>query len=184
MRRLGRALVPAIVLVLIARPGAGAAEAQRRPSLELGSLALHGDGEDVVQWGNGAFDLSNPDRSAALNLEYRWGEKVLMVGPQLGFVANAEQGFYGYFGLYVDLSYGAIYLTPELAAGYYHQGDGKDLGGAFAFRESVDLAYRFDRAVRLGLRVAHISNAGIYRANPGQEGVYLTLALPLALMVE
>lgn len=184
MRRWGLALAPAIVLVVIVRPVAGAAEVQRRSILELGSLAIHGDGEDVLQWGNGAFDLSNPDRSAALNLEYRWGEKALMVGPQLGFVANAEQGFYGYFGLYVDLSYGAIYLTPELAAGYYRQGGGKDLGGAFAFRESVDLAYRFDRDIRLGLRVDHISNAGIYRANPGQEGAYLTLTLPLALMVE
>ena len=162
----------------------GAGESENLPVIEIGSFAVQGDGDDVLQLGNGAFDLSNPDRSAALNLGYRWGEKALIVGPELGLVANAEQGFYGYFGLYVDLSYGAIYLTPELAAGYYRQGDSKDLGGAFAFRESLDLAYRFDGDVRLGLRVAHISNAGIYRDNPGQEGAYLTLALPFGLRIE
>ena len=63
--------------------------------------------------------------------------------------------------------------------GAYHQGNSRDLGGVFQFREMVDLAYRFDNGQRLGVRVAHISNAHIHEYNPGEEEYYLTYAIPL-----
>jgi lipid A 3-O-deacylase len=63
--------------------------------------------------------------------------------------------------------------------GGYHEGDSADLGGVFQFRESIDLAYRFDNGHRLGVRVAHISNAGIHDKNPGEEEILLTYSFSL-----
>ena len=66
-------------------------------------------------------------------------------------MANTEGGLFGYFGLYVDLSVGPIYFTPQLGLGAYHRGDSRDLGGNFQFRETVELSYRFANGHRAGL---------------------------------
>ena len=49
----------------------------------------------------------------------------------------------------------------------------------FQFRQSLDLEYRFANGHRLGIRVAHISNASIHNSNPGEEELLLTYSLPL-----
>ena len=84
-------------------------------------------------------------------------------------MANSQGGLFGYFGLYGDISVGKVYFTPQLAVGAWHQGDSRDLGGVFQFRETVELAYRFDNGQRLGFRVAHISNAHIPRSTPARK---------------
>jgi lipid A 3-O-deacylase len=94
-------------------------------------------------------------------------------------VANLEGGVYGYFGLYADISIGPVVLSPEIAVGGYSQGDSLDLGGVLEFRETVDLSYRFDNGSRLGVRLAHISNAGVYDENPGAEEAYVIYSMPL-----
>ena len=149
------------------------------PFLELGPVVLHGSEADLLMLGLGAFDLFDDRDAPAATLEYRLGRKLFFIGPALGGMANTDGGLFGYFGLYFDLSAGPVYFTGQLAAGAYREGDSRDLGGVFQFRQSIDLAYRFANGHRLGARVAHISNADIHDRNPGEEEYYLTYAIAL-----
>jgi lipid A 3-O-deacylase len=144
----------------------------------LGPIIVHGNEADNVLLGAGVFDLRHHATPAG-TIEYRFGRKVFVVGPTLGLMANTDGGLFGYVGVYGDLSYKKLYLTPQLAIGGYHQGGSQDLGGVFQFRESLDIAWRFDNGHRLGIRAAHISNAAIYAINPGEEELLLTYSIPL-----
>lgn len=145
----------------------------------LGPVAFHRSEADALMLGLGAFDPFDNESSAAATVEYRFGRKLLIIGPALGLMANTDGGVFGYLGIYADVSVGPVYFTPQLALGGYHQGDSRDLGGVFQFRQSVDLAWRFANGHRLGVRVAHISNADIHDRNPGEEEYYLTYAVAL-----
>jgi lipid A 3-O-deacylase len=144
----------------------------------LGPVAVHGNEPDNLLLGAGVFDLRH-DASGAGTVEYRFGRKVFVVGLALGFMANTEGGLFGYVGAYADLSYKKLYVTPQLAMGGYGEGDSQDLGGVFQFRQSIDLAYRFDNGQRLGIRAAHISNASIHDINPGEEELLLIYSFPI-----
>jgi len=48
-----------------------------------------------------------------------------------------------------------------------HEFGGQDLGGPFQFNTHIGLSADVTRRWRIGYRYDHISNAGIYRANPG-----------------
>lgn len=144
----------------------------------LGPIVVHGDQADNVLLGAGVFDFRY-DPSGAGTLEYRFGRKVFVIGPALGLMANTDGGLFGYVGAYGDLSYRKIHMTPQLAMGGYGEGSSKDLGGVFQFRQSLDLAYRLDNGHRLGIRVAHISNASIHPINPGEEELLLTYSFPM-----
>jgi lipid A 3-O-deacylase len=144
----------------------------------IGPVVVHGNETDNLLLGAGVFDVRH-HASAAGTIEYRFGRKVFVVGPTLGLMANTDGGLLGYVGAYCDLSYKKLYVTPQLAMGGYHQGSSQDLGGVFQFRESLDIAWRFENGHRLGIRAAHISNADIHDINPGEEEVFLTYSLPL-----
>lgn len=177
-----RPVVWGLILVVagVAFSDAARAEASGE-AYRLGPVEVARGGPDAFLLGLGAFDVRDyeGELAAAANLEYRFGRKFVVVGPALGLVANTGGGIYGYFALYADISIGPVVLTPQLAAGGYREGDSLDLGGVFAFREALDLSYRFEDGGRLGVRIAHISNAGIYERNPGVEEAYVTYSLPL-----
>jgi lipid A 3-O-deacylase len=163
---------------------AGQRQAQSAESADayrLGPIALARSGPDAGVVGLGAFDVKDrrSARSGAANLEYRFGRKLFVIGSALGLVANLEGGLYGYFGLYADISVGPVVISPQVAAGGYSRGNSEDLGGVFEFRETVDLSYRFGNGSQLGVRLAHISNAGLYDENPGLEEAYVVYSIPL-----
>ena len=145
---------------------------------QLGPIVVHGNEADNLLLGAGVFDIRDRT-SAAGTIEYRFGRKVFVAGLSLGLMANTEGGLYGYVGTYGDLSYKRIYFTPQIAMGGYHDGDSANLGGVFQFRLSLDVAYRFDNGHRLGVRAAHISNAGVNEENPGEEELLLTYSISL-----
>jgi hypothetical protein len=164
---------------IVAAAPAAAQERPINPLLELGPVVLHGSEADALVLGVGGFDPFDNGKSLGATIEYRLGRKLLFVGPALGGLANVEGGAFGYFGLYFDLSAGPVYFTGLLGVGAWHEGNSRDLGGVFQFREQIDLAWRFDNGHRLGARVAHISNADIHDTNPGAEEYYLTYTLAL-----
>jgi hypothetical protein len=71
--------------------------------------------------------------------------------------------------------------VPSPAAGLeaYAQNDSKDLGDVFQFRFSLEGAYEFEDRSRTGLRLSHISNAGINGDDPGEESALVTYSIPL-----
>jgi lipid A 3-O-deacylase len=174
-----RHLLGLAVGVLLAISGAVRADEPTTMAFaRLGPIVVHGNEADNLLLGAGVFDLRRHATPAG-TVEYRFGRKVFVVGPTLGLMANTDGGLFGYVGVYGDLSYKNVYVTPQLAIGGYHQGGSQDLGGVFQFRESLDIAWRFDNGHRLGIRAAHISNAAIYDINPGEEELLLIYSVPL-----
>lgn len=143
-------------------------------------------GPDTVTLGVGAFnviandDIANDDPSGEARIEYRVGGRWNAIGPMVGVLANTDGGVFGYAALYADMRLGERWvLTPAAGVGAYEDGEGKDLGGVFQFHLGLDVAYRFEDDSRLGLKLAHISNAFLHDENPGSESLLLTYTIPL-----
>ena len=177
MPRPGATLLLCALHLALLGGAASAQEPRTAAFAELGPLVVHGSEADALMLGLGLFDPLDNETSVAATLEYRLGRKLGFVGPAVGGMANGEGGMFGYVGLYADLSIGSFYFTPQLAAGAWRRGGSRDLGGVFQFRQSVDLGYRFANGHRLGLRIAHISNADLHEQNPGAEEVHLTYTI-------
>lgn len=186
---------PTLLLAVIAAcallvTGGARAAGGQEVSFSLGGFEFLGDGPDAATVGVGAFNVipndderavGNDDVSAEFRAEYRLGEKVFFVGPMLGLMVNSDGGVFGYGGIYGDVRYRSWVFTPAFGVGGYSQGDSKDLGGVFEFHVGLDIAYEFDGGSRLGLKLAHISNAGTQDINPGVESALLTYTLPLGV---
>lgn len=159
-----------------------AAEDDSETFARIGGIEVRGDGPNTAQMGIGAFSFIRNDPgdhlSAAGTLEARLGEKWGFIGPAVGVMANSDGAVYGYAGAYADFAYRDIVVTPFAGLGGYHRGDSKPLGGTFQFRVSLEVAYEFRDASRLGVRVAHLSNAYIHDENPGEEEILLVYTVP------
>ena len=145
-----------------------------------------GDTEpDALAFGLGYFDIiKRRDGAAILNLEYRSDKKLWVFKPMFGMFATSEGGFYGYAGIRMDVYFGNRFVfTPSFAPGFYHDGNGKDLGLEVEFRSSVEVAYRFDDYSRLSLGLAHLSNASLGDKNPGVETLTLTYSVPFSKLL-
>ena len=117
--------------------------------------------------------------SGMFGMEYRWADVWNGIRPTIGGFSNSDQAVYGYAGIYWDIPLGRIVISPGVAAGYYHKGDSKDLGGAFEFRDTIEATYRFESGQRLGLQLTHLSNASIYSDNPGVETLQIVFTNPI-----
>jgi hypothetical protein len=161
------------------------------------SLPAQADGEGlhVIQGGPaylnlglGAFNAAgvspgpgmNNSTLPELNVEYQTASKLFGVGAVYGMVANTYGGFMGYTGFYSDIAWNHWVLTPVLAMGGYNPGRGKELYGTFQFRLELSLAYQFANQSRLGLKIAHISNAYIKNNDPGEDEVMINYSIPLS----
>lgn len=179
MRQLFSSLAFAACVVF---PSLGAAEDERDVVGELWGIELLGRTPHYVDFGVGVFDVferaNHARRSASGRVELRIGEKLYGFGPLIGLMANTDGGVNGYGGLYMDLALGNVIVTPVAAVSGYAKGDSSDLGGVFQFRIGVGAAYEFENRLRAGVCLAHLSNASIHDDNPGEEEIYLTVALP------
>jgi hypothetical protein len=110
---------------------------------------------------------------------YSWGPLRWLPGlsPDLGAMATSDGSLYMYGGIRRDLSLGDRWqLGLQLAAGLYHRDGGVDLGSPLQFRSGLELTRRIGERHRLGLLFYHLSNAGLYRYNPGTEALMLTFS--------
>jgi len=171
------AIAFAAALVLSAAPGSRAAEPPPVYA-KAGPFDLLGSGRSYIDVGYGIFELTNKrgKRTEAGRIEIRGGRKYAFLGPALGLLGNDDGGRFGYFGIYADLAWRGILLTPQLAVGIYRRGDSLDMGGALEFRESLEVSYPLGERWRAGISFGHISNGNIHKGNPGQEDLLLTIA--------
>ena len=70
---------------------------------------------------------------------------------------------------------GGLQLTPSFAPGYYHEGDGKDLGHALEFKSEVQLSYSPSDKTSVGISYNHVSNASLGDKNPGANSYMFNL---------
>lgn len=125
--------------------------------------------------------LSEGKHPIQLGLEYRFSDVFYGLRPTLGFNFDTQGDAYGYGGINweIPLWDNKLLLIPNFMAGLYHEGDGKDLGGAIEFRSGIELAYQMENNHRIGVAFNHISNASIYDKNPGAEAVIVTYSIPV-----
>ena len=148
------------------------------PFYASAGFEVAGDSYDYVDLGLGTFAFHNVDDgdgAGEVNVEFRLGRKYYFVGPLGGMFFNTDSGAFVYAGFYADLSYGSFVITPVAAMGLYHDGASRDLGGNVLFRLALNLAYQTRERLRLGLRVAHVSNANVFVKNPGEDELLLTI---------
>lgn len=173
-----------VAIVLFFSSALVAVRADQDAPLDLGPFKLLPSGDGMVVVGAGEFnafrqrDPGEVGASSVLNLEYRFGKKFFYLGFAIGGLANTDGGKFVYLGNYADIRYKRIIVTPLLSVGAYSRGSGPDLGGTLEFRSSVTVDYEFDNRSRLGVRLAHISNAGIHDENPGLNELLITYAFP------
>ncbi len=175
-------LASSSLLALLSLSGQPVSAQGREIAFRLGPIEVLEDGPSYAELGVGAFDLfafqGERATSAAAEIELRWGRKAWFIGPAIGLMGNTDGGVFGYGGIYADLTYKNLVITPLFGPGGYVQGHSKDLGGVLQFRTELGVAYQFDDGARLGVRIAHLSNAGIHHSNPGEEELHVTYALP------
>lgn len=152
-----------------------------------GAVTLMPSGAPYLSVGAGVFNLVGAVNNggykhtpAEFNAEYQSGFRFYGIGYVLGLLANTDGGVDGYGGLYANLALTPHWiLTPEAAVSGYSPGSSKKMGSTFLFRLELGLAYQMDNGGRLGLKIAHLSNADIYPHNPGENEILVTYSFPL-----
>lgn len=137
--------------------------------------------------GAGAFNItqSDEDVSTQLSAEYRSAYLWEGLRPVVGVSADAEGGIYGYGGLNYDIFLDEHWvITPNFAAGAYHQGDSKNLGHVIEFRSGIEMGYMLENQARVSAAFNHISNASLGDKNPGAESAMLLYSHSVNLLGE
>ena len=138
------------------------------------------DDPDFLRLAAGRYDINDNREAIEFRAEYQSDYKLWIFKPFGGAMATTDGAVYGYAGFVTDFYFGRRFvLTPSLAAGLYHNGDGKDLGHVVEFRSSMEIAYRFDNRSRLGISFYHLSNASLSEDNQGTEILSLNYSIPL-----
>lgn len=144
---------------------------------------LTGDERDgLLSVGGGMYGFLQNNRVNAVEgrAEYDFAHGFYFVKPMIGVFGTNRESAFGYAGFILDLHFGRHFVfVPNAAIGYYHRGNGTDLGEAFEFKEGVRFDYRFDDASRIGIAFDHISNAGLSKTNPGEQNILLMFSFPM-----
>lgn len=117
------------------------------------------------------------NRAAVFELEYRFRPWRFGIGPLVGAAMTSDGSSYVRAGLGRDFPFARRWnVNVSSAAGAYQHGHGKRLGRGLEFRSAIDLSVEVRPGVRCGAALAHLSNAGIGRSNPGIETLTFTLS--------
>ncbi len=148
----------------------------------LFALPAWADNNDHVAFYMGAFDISQGDDEAIqLGLEYRYEDIFYGLRPTVGANYTSDDAFYGYGGFYWDVAVlEDLYISPNFVAGYYSDGDGKDLHNDLQFRSGIEVSYDMQNDYRVGVAFNHISNASLGDHNPGSETLLFSVQVPLS----
>ena len=138
------------------------------------------DDPSFLNLGIGQFDVFGDDKAAELRIEYRNRNRFWIFKPFTGLSVTTDKAAHVYGGVLTDFYFGRRFvLTPSVAPGYYHNGNGKDLGHKFEIKSGIEFAYRLNDRSRIGLHFHHVSNAGLEDTKPGVEVIGINFSIPL-----
>ena len=121
----------------------------------------------------GMFDFSDDkQRSGLFGLQHQNDELFRnsflgKLSPITGGFLTEKNAFYLYSGVQAEYKLGLFTITPSFAPGYYHYGNGKDLGYPLEFKSEVQMSLNLSDSTHLGMSYNHISNASLGSKNPG-----------------
>lgn len=135
-----------------------------------------------------AGQIGIADREAADNfvsIEARLRHNWHGIRPWGGVTAVDSGAWFAGAGLIYDFAL-SEHTRLTLGSGpfyYTYERADDDLGLRLEFYSFAELSWELKRDVRLGVRVGHLSNAGLGRRNPGTETLSLVLSLPLDQLI-
>ena len=121
----------------------------------------------------GLFDFSDHKQKAGLVGLQHQNEGLFRksflgkLSPITGGFLTENNAYYLYSGVQAEYNLGFLSITPSFAPGYYHYGDGKDLGHPLEFKSEVQVSFDLSDSTHLGMSYNHISNASLGSKNPG-----------------
>lgn len=129
----------------------------------------------------GGFDFFRSKyRTGEIKLEYQPAASFCWLHPLFGILQTFKGSTYLSCGIALNVIVKQMFIVPSISAGYYHKGGGKDLGLPLEFRSAVTLGLQHPRNhSRIGVQIAHMSNASFGSKNPGEESLSLVLSFPL-----
>jgi hypothetical protein len=134
----------------------------------------------MIVLGGGYIGVLRGVKRAAYSLEYRFRENRRGFHTAL-FFGRAPDAHYINFSLAWSHSLGPWWIaTVSTGPGIYTHGlDGLDLGNTVEFLSRIEVMRILRSNRRIGLRLAHVSNAHLSEYNPGAESLAVTFAIPL-----
>ena len=131
------------------------------------------DKNTEVNFYTGMFDFSDDGKRSSLfgvqhqNEDLNRNTFLGNLSPITGALITSDNASYFYTGIQAHYKIGSLNLTPSFTPGYYHEGDGKDLGHALEFKSEVQLSLELPKESQLGFSYNHLSNASLGDKNPG-----------------
>ena len=141
--------------------------------LSFTSFADETSKETEINVFTGMFDFSDDkQKSGIFGLQHQNDDlfKKTFLGrlsPITGGFLTEKNAFYLYSGVQAEYEIGPLIITPSFAPGYYHYGDGKDLGYPLEFKSEVQVSLDLSDTTQFGVSYNHISNASLVTKNPG-----------------
>ena len=135
--------------------------------------------ETELNFFTGMFDFSDDKQASGLiGLQHQNDElfrKSFLgnLSPISGGFLTEKSAIYLYTGVQAEYELGFLTITPSFAPGYYHYGDGKDLGSSLEFKTEVQMSFNINDRTHLGMSYNHISNASLGDKNPGANSYML-----------
>ncbi len=96
--------------------------------------------------------------------------------PTTGGFVTGKNSLYLYTGIEADYDLGIINISPSFSPGYYHKGDGKDLGSVLEFKSEIKLGINIFENSNFGYSYSHISNNDWGERNPGTDNQQITFS--------
>ena len=163
--RAASALLGAALLLLHSQPASAQQAPRDRPELASGI---------------GAGDVFDDSPDFGYGAEYRFAPVWRDLRPIVGFNATDKEDWYVYAGVRYFFRISETWrFDPTFAVGHFEPGGGIELGGSLEFRSGFEFSRRMSERIRFAIGFAHLSNARIYRSNPGTETVSLSIAIAL-----
>lgn len=145
--------------------------------LYLQSLS-YGKDKNLSSISVGMTGIGNETALVESRFEYRFQKKYLIFSPLIGMMVFGDGSKYIFGGFNIFEHLGKHFMVlPNFAVGGYHNGGEKDLGGALEFRSGLEVGYWIFDKMMAGIAFHHISNASIYRKNPGTETLSLIISI-------
>ena len=132
----------------------------------------------------GTFDVidkEGDDQSSLIGLEHKNPDlfRDTFLGkfsPVTGGFVTTNSGAYIYTGIEGQYGVGPLKILPSFTPGYYHKGDGKDLGSVLEFKSEIKIGIDLFENSQLGLSYSHISNNDWGDTNPGTDNQHITFS--------
>ena len=146
-------------------------------------FSVNAENKDITVY-TGQFDITDQvgdDETTLFGIEHKNPElfRNTFLGkfsPVTGAFITGKNSTYFYTGVEAQYGIGPLKILPSFTPGYYHKGDGKELGSALEFKSEIKIGFDIFENSKLGFSYSHISNNDWGDTNPGVDNQQITFS--------